>query len=40
MYFETQAITEPEGKTEFLSIPLEMIQNYLFLGYTMLKKRS
>jgi hypothetical protein len=40
MYFETQAITELEGKTEFLSIPVKMIQNYLFPGYKMLKKRS
>jgi len=40
MYFETQAITELEDKTEFLSIRVEMIQNYLFPGYTTLKKRS
>jgi len=40
MYFETQAITELEGKTEFLSMPVEMIQNYLFPGYTTLKKKK
>jgi hypothetical protein len=39
-YFETKAITELEGNTEFLSIPVEMIQNYLFPGYKMLKKRG
>jgi len=36
MYYESQAITELEGKTEFLSIPAEIIQNYLFPGYKIL----
>jgi hypothetical protein len=34
-YFKAQAITELESKTEFLSLPAEMIQNYLFPGYKM-----